>query len=261
MFDASKQLCCEQKCRKVFERAAAGQGMKRKEMKPDDTKPKQMLPGMASGAAENLKDAQRDRLERQFAFFREIDREKFIERQTLLTDGRRRENDAEHAWHMAVMAILLGEYSNEEIDVLRTVSMILIHDVVEIDAGDTYAYDEAGKTTQRQREEAAADRLFAILPEDQGRALRELWEEFEARSTPEARFARVMDNLQPMMLNHASDGKAWTDHNIALSQVLKRNAKTAEGSEVLWDYAKEAFLRPNVEKGRLREDCSLTEEP
>ena len=245
---------------KFFERAAAGQGMKRKEMKPDDTKPKQTLPGMASGAAENSKDAQRDRLERQFAFFREIDREKFIERQTLLTDGRRRENDAEHAWHMAVMAILLGEYSNEEIDVLRTVSMILIHDVVEIDAGDTYAYDEAGKTTQRQREEAAADRLFAILPEDQGRALRELWEEFEARSTPEARFARVMDNLQPMMLNHASDGKAWTDHNIALSQVLKRNEKTADGSEVLWDYAKEAFLRPNVEKGRLREDCSLTEE-
>lgn len=229
-------------------------------MKPECTTPKQLQPEAKSAAAENRKEVQWDRLDRQFAFFREIDREKFIERQTLLTDGRRRENDAEHAWHMAVMAILLSEYSNEEIDVLRAVSMILIHDVVEIDAGDTYAYDEVGKTTQREREEAAADRLFAILPEDQGEKLRELWEEFEARSTPEARFARVMDNLQPMMLNAASDGKAWSDHKIALSQVLKRNERTAEGSKVLWDYAKKEFLRPNVKKGRLREDCSLTGE-
>lgn len=193
-----------------------------------------------------------ERLERQFDFFREIDKEKFIGRQTYLTGAGRKENDAEHAWHMAVMALLLSEYANEDIDVLRTVSMILIHDIVEIDAGDTYAYDEEGKTTQRERERMAAERLFGLLPDDQGVRFRELWDEFEAAVTPEARFARAMDNIQPLMLNAATDGKAWREHGVRLEQVLERQERTKYGSEQLWEYAYETFIRPNVEKGNLQ---------
>ena len=157
-----------------------------------------------------------DRLEQQFAFIQEIDKEKFIGRQTYLSDGLRKENDAEHAWHLALMTILLSEYANEGIDVLKTVTMLLIHDIVEIDAGDTYAYDEEGKKTQKEREERAAERIFGLLPEDQGKRFKRLWQEFEEQKTPEARFARTMDNLQPMMLNHATDGKAWVEHGVFL---------------------------------------------
>lgn len=200
------------------------------------------------------------RLEQQIAFCREIDKEKFIGRQTWLTGATRKENDAEHAWHMAVMTMLLSEYANEEINVLRTMTMLLIHDLVEIYAGDTYAYDEEGKKTQKRRELAAADRLFQMLPEDQGKKFREIWEEFEAENTPESRFARTMDNLQPMMLNAATDGKSWADRGIRLSQILGRNKNTAKGSEVLWEYAKKNFLQPNLEKGRIVEDVPLNEQ-
>jgi putative hydrolase of HD superfamily len=193
------------------------------------------------------------RLDQQFEFIREIDKEKMIGRQTYLSDGARKENDAEHAWHMAIMTLLLGEYANEEIDVLKTISMLLIHDLVEIDAGDTYAYDEEGKKTQAERESKAADRIFGLLPEDQGMKFRSLWEEFEARKTPEAKFARVMDNLQPMMLNAASDGKAWAEHQVKLAQILARNEHTAEGSKELWEYAYQNFLLPNVVKGKIQE--------
>lgn len=195
-----------------------------------------------------------ERLDRQIAFCREIDREKFIGRQTYLTGGERKENDAEHAWHMAIMAVLLSEYANEEIDVLRTVTMLLIHDLVEIDAGDTYAYDEDAKKTQAERERRAADRIFRILPEDQERHFRELWEEFEAWETPEAKFAHTMDNFQPMMLAAATDGKGWEERGIRLSQVLGRNKNSSLGSEELWEYARRYFLQPNVEKGRLTDD-------
>lgn len=198
-----------------------------------------------------------ERLEQQMAFCLEIDKEKFIGRQTYLTGADRRENDAEHAWHMAIMTILLSEYANEEIDVLRTVTMLLIHDLVEIDAGDTYAYDEEGKKTQKVRELAAADRIFQILPPDQGKKFREIWEEFEAQNTPESRFARTMDNLQPMMLNNATDGKSWAERGIRLSQILRRNRNTDKGSEALWKYAKENFLQPNLDKGRIVEDVPL----
>lgn len=194
------------------------------------------------------------RLEKQFDFFREIDKEKFIGRQTYLTDGERKENDAEHAWHMAIMTVLLSEYANEKIDVLKTVMMLLIHDLVEIDAGDTYAYDEEGKKTQREREEKAAKRIFGLLPEEQGGKLMALWEEFEAYETPEANFAHTMDNIQPVMLNDATDGKAWLEHGVHLSQILGRNKKTAEGSEELWQYAYEKMIAPNVAKGRIIED-------
>jgi putative hydrolase of HD superfamily len=195
-----------------------------------------------------------DRLEQQFDFIREIDREKFIGRQTYLSDGERKENDAEHAWHMAIMTVLLSEYANQEIDVLKTVTMLLIHDIVEIDAGDTYAYDEKGKKTQRAREERAAERIFGLLPPDQGENFRQLWEEFEAWETPEACFAHTMDNLQPMMLNAATDGKAWVEHSVHLWQLMKRNQKTGQGSQQLWDYAQKEFIQPNLEAGRILKD-------
>lgn len=202
----------------------------------------------------NMDREECERIKKQFAFCRELDKEKQIVRQTYLADGSRKENDAEHAWHLAVMAVLLSEYANEPIDVLKTVTMLLLHDVVEIDAGDTYAYDEKGKETQRMREEAAADRLFGLLPADQQEKFRELWEEFERCETPEAKFARTMDHLQPLMLNAASEGKSWIEHGVRLSQILERNKNTAKGSEKLWDYSCEAFLRPNVEMGRIKKD-------
>jgi len=197
---------------------------------------------------------EKSRLEKQIEFCREIDKEKFIGRQTYLTGGERKENDAEHAWHMAIMTVLLSEYANEEIDVLKTVTMLLIHDLVEIDAGDTYAYDEESKKTQKQRELAAADRIFGLLPEDQQKKFRGLWEEFEAEETPEARFARTMDNIQPTMLNDVTDGKSWAERGVRLSQILGRNKNTGKGSETLWNYSYENFIAPNVEKGRIKKD-------
>lgn len=195
-----------------------------------------------------------DRLERIVEFCRTIDREKFIQRKTYLTDGERLENDAEHAWHLAVMALLLGEYSNAEIDLLRVVSMVLIHDLVEIYAGDTFAYDEAGMKTQKARESAAAARLFPILPDDLASRFRALWDEFESEETAEAKFAHTLDNFQPMMLQAATDGRAWREGGRRLSEVLRRNTRTAEGSEALWNYAKENFIRPQIEKGHLKDD-------
>lgn len=195
-----------------------------------------------------------NRLNQQFSFCLEADKEKFIGRQTYLSDGIRKENDAEHAWHMAVMALVLGEYSNDKIDLLKTISMILIHDIVEIDAGDTYAYDEQRKKSQKSREIAAADRIFALLPEDQQKKFRLLWEEFEAAETPEARFARAMDNVQPIMLNNATKGKSWEERNVHLSQILKRNQITPEGSQTLWNYISENFINPNVESGKIIND-------
>ncbi len=196
----------------------------------------------------------KERLKKQFAFFQEIDKEKEIFRQTYLADASRKENDAEHAWHMAIMTVLLSEYANEEIDVLKTVTMLLIHDIVEIDAGDTYAYDPEGKKTQEERERKAADRIFHLLPDDQADKMYALWEEFEAQQTPEAKFARTMDNIQPMMLNDASNGLSWDEHQVKLSQILKRNERTAKGSEQIWEYAKEEFLQKNIKAGHIIED-------
>ena len=195
-----------------------------------------------------------NRLNKQIEFCLEADKEKFIGRQSYLTDGIRKENDAEHAWHMAVMTLILSEYANEKIDLLKTISMILIHDIVEIDAGDTYAYDEERKKTQKSRELAAADRIFTMLPEDQQQKFRQLWEEFETAETPEAKFARAMDNVQPIMLNSATDGKSWEERGIRLSQILRRNQITPEGSEKLWDYMQENFIKPNVENGKIIKD-------
>lgn len=197
---------------------------------------------------------EKSRIDRQFEFLLEADKEKFIQRKTLKSDGKTFENDAEHAWHMALMCLLLGEYANEDIDLLKTISMILIHDVVEIDAGDTYAYDDEGRKSQRERELKAADRLFGLLPDDQGEKFRALWEEFEEGKTNEAKFAHTMDNVQPAMLNNSTDGKMWEKNKVKLSQILERNKNTADGSKTLWDYSYNNFIKPNVEKGRIEED-------
>ena len=195
-----------------------------------------------------------ERIQKQFHFIREIDKEKMITRQNYITDGVTKENDAEHAWHMAIMTILLSEYANEPIDVLKTVTMLLIHDLVEIEAGDTYAYDEVGKLDQHDRELKAADYIFSMLPEDQGRNFRDLWDEFEAGESAEAKFARTMDRIQPLMLNSATEGKSWIEHGVKLSQIMNRNKATAKGSETLWQYALENFIQPNVENGKIREE-------
>lgn len=197
-----------------------------------------------------------ERIDKQFDFIREIDKEKEITRHTFLADASRRENDAEHAWHMAIMTILLQEYANEEIDVLKTITMLLIHDIVEIDAGDTYAYDEKGKENQAEREEKAAKRIFNMLPGDQAEKMIALWHEFEAQKTPEAKFARCMDNIQPMMLNDASNGLAWEENQVKISQILKRNERTAEGSKVLWDYMKH-ILQKNMDEGHIVKDREM----
>lgn len=196
----------------------------------------------------------RERLQKQIDFIKEIDKEKMIKRQSYLTDCETHENDAEHAWHMAIMTLLLKEYANEEIDVLKTVTMLLIHDLVEVYAGDTYAYDEEGKKTQAEREAKAADKLYGILPEDQGEYFKSIWLEFEEQKTPEAKFARTMDCFQPLMLNDATNGRAWKEHDVRLSWVMNRNKNTRAGSEELWQFAKENFIDPNVENGNIIDD-------
>ena len=191
-----------------------------------------------------------ERFKKQLDFILEIDKEKNILRQTHLSNGGRREDDAEHAWHLAVMTYLLSEYSNRKIDVAKTMLMTLIHDIVEIDAGETYAYDAEAKKSEKAREKAAADRLFGLLPDDQNEKLRSIWEEFEAYETPEAKFAHVMDNFQPMLLNHSNHGGDWKEHGIRRSQTEKRNEKTPEGSAAIWDYMKK-ILDENVAAGSL----------
>ncbi len=193
-----------------------------------------------------------ERLKQQFDFCLGIDKEKKIVRQTYLSGGDRKENDAEHAWHMAVMTLVLSEYANEDIDLLKTIAMLLIHDLVEIDAGDTFAYDEEAKKTQKERETAAARHIFGLLPPDQEEKFLSWWEEFEDGTTPEARFARAMDNLQPLMLNASTHGKSWKEHGVHLSQVMERNERTPRGSEKLWGYAYENFIRPSLEDGKLQ---------
>lgn len=187
-----------------------------------------------------------ERLQKQMEFIAEVDKLKKIGRQSYLTDSSRKENDAEHSWHLAMMAVFLSEYAKEDVDVLHVISMVLIHDLVEIDAGDTYAYDTEGNKSKRAREEKAADRIFNILPEDQAKKVRDLWEEFEANETPEANFANALDRVQPIMLNHKSDGKAWAEHGVALSQIMSRNVNVEKGAPKLWEYALENFIQPNV---------------
>ncbi len=180
-----------------------------------------------------------DRMKQQIAFLMEIDKVKNIFRQTYLADGKRKENDAEHSWHLAIAAFLLKEYVAEDVDVMKVMIMVLIHDLVEIDAGDTYAYDAEGAKTKRAREVAAADRIFGMLPEDQGGYFRELWDEFEAYESDDAKFAHLLDNFQPLLLNHESNGKSWIEHHVKKSQIYKRNEKIKETSPEVWEWMKQ----------------------
>ena len=192
-----------------------------------------------------------ERLKKQLDFALEIDKEKNIFRQTHLSGHGRNENDAEHAWHMAIMAYLLREYSNEPVDITRVMLMCLIHDVVEIDAGDTYAYDAEGLKTQKAREEAAKERIYSLLPEDQKKELAAVFDEFEESKTPEAKFAHAMDNLQPLMLNNSNDGGDWREHGVSAKQVYGRQDRTKEGSEKLYEIT-EQIIKKHVEKGNLK---------
>ena len=200
------------------------------------------------------KNQQLERLEKQIRFIVEIDKVKNIFRQTYLADAGRKENDAEHSWHIALMAYLLQEYAEKPVDVSKAMLMVLIHDLVEIDAGDTYAYDDAGAETKRAREEAAADRIFGLLPEDQGKYFRELWEEFEAYESPEGKYAHLLDNFQPLLLNDASGGLSWQEHQVRKSQIYKRNEKIEETSETIWNCMKE-IVQKHIECGHVEEDC------
>lgn len=192
------------------------------------------------------------RLEQQLRFIVEIDKIKQIGRQTYLSDGSRKENDAEHSWHIALMAYLLQEHAEEEVRPERVVPMLLIHDLVEIDAGDTYAYDETGKATQHEREKKAAERIFGLLPKEQKGCFMDLWEEFEAYETADAKYAHLLDNLQPLLLNAASDGKSWKEHQVRKEQICKRNEKVPETSHVIWEHM-QTIIDEYVRKGMVLE--------
>lgn len=193
-----------------------------------------------------------ERLKKQLEFSLEIDKEKNIFRQTHLSGDGRNENDAEHAWHMAIMAFLLKEYANEEVDISKVMLMCLIHDVVEIDAGDTYAYDEVNLKTQKEREDKAKERIFSMLPDDQKDILISLFDEFEEGKTPEAKFAKAMDNLQPLLLNNSNNGGDWRMHGVNKTQVYGRQGKTAEGSEILFNLT-DTLIKENIRKGNIIE--------
>lgn len=191
------------------------------------------------------------RLHRQVEFIVEVDRLKEILRQNVLTVSRRRENDAEHSWHLCLCVLVLAEYADApHLDVLRVLKMLILHDLVEVDAGDTFAYDSAGSAIQHEREARAAERIFGLLPEDQAREFRALWDEFEARQTQEARFAAAVDRFQPMLLNARTDGHSWRKHGVSASQVMARAAYIREASTSIWEYAIR-MIEDAVSRGHL----------
>ena len=193
----------------------------------------------------------RERLAQQIRFIIEVDCLKEIFRQTVLINSRRPENDAEHSWHLCLIVITLAEHANwPQLNVLRVLQMLILHDLVEIDAGDTFAYDTLAMAGQHDREAVAADRIFGLLPADQAREFRALWDEFEARQTPEAKFAAAVDRFQPMLLNCRTEGAAWRKHGITRDRVIARNSYIAEGSAALWDYAAR-MIEQTVADGNL----------
>ena len=205
----------------------------------------------SSGMRQKGVEIMDDRLRKQLDFALEIDKEKNIFRQTHLSGHGRNENDAEHAWHMAIMAYLLREYANEKVDIARVMLMCLIHDIVEIDAGDTYAYDAEGLKTQKAREDKAKERIFSLLPEDQKKELTALFDEFEEYETAESRFAHAMDNLQPLMLNNSNGGDDWKEHQVTAEQVYGRQSKTKLGSEKLFEVV-DQIIKENIRSGKIR---------
>ena len=193
-----------------------------------------------------------ERLKKQLDFALEVDKDKNIFRQTHLSGHGRNENDAEHAWHMALMSYILREYSNEPVDVAKVMLMCLVHDVVEIDAGDTYAYDPEGHKTKKEREEKAKERIFSILPKDQRDELIAIFDEFEEGETPEARFAHAMDNLQSMLLNNSNDGSDWLEHGVSAEQVYGRQRSTALGSRKIYEEVTDKIIKEQKKKGHLK---------
>ena len=193
-----------------------------------------------------------ERIKKQIEFALEIDKEKNIFRQTHLSNNGRNENDAEHAWHIAIMSYFLQEYSNEKVDIARVMIMCLIHDIVEIDAGDTYAYDSEGLKTQKNREKIAKERIFSLLPTDQKKEFISIFDEFEENQTPEAKFAHAMDNFQPLILNNSNDGGDWREHNVIAKQVYGRQLKTKDGSKKLFEIT-DMILQENIKKGNIKE--------
>jgi putative hydrolase of HD superfamily len=192
-----------------------------------------------------------ERLESQVGFILEVDKLKEVFRQTLCTQSRRAENDAEHSWHLCLAVIVLAEHANKPgLDVLRVLKMLIIHDLVEIDAGDTFAYDTARMAGQHEREALAADRIFGLLPADQCAEFRGLWDEFEERATPEARFAAAIDRFQPVLLNCSTEGAAWKRHGVTADRVRERNSHIAEGSAALWGEAAR-MIKQAVDSGHL----------
>ncbi len=194
-----------------------------------------------------------ERLKRQIDFIVEVDKLKSIFRQSLIANTTRFENDAEHSWHLALMAFLLAEHTDEKVDLLKVMKMVLMHDIVEIDAGDTYCYDEKARQDKREREEKCAERIFSMLPEEQAREMFALWEEFELMETPEARYAAVLDRLQPLLLNYTAQGISWKNHGISVEQVLERNQIVQGSSEKLWRFVKD-LLDDAVARGYLKQD-------
>lgn len=190
------------------------------------------------------------RLRQQIEFIVEIDKLKAVIRRSYLAGVDRRENSAEHSWHLAVMALVLSEYADEDVDVLRVLKMVLIHDIVEIDAGDSFVYDGDQMMDKEEREQAAAERLFGLLPTDQEQEFRALWEEFEARETPDARFAAALDRLMPLLHSYHTEARSWREHGVTHEQVMWRNSPIQAGSETLWDVAQQV-IDTAVEKGYL----------
>ena len=207
--------------------------------------------GAVESGSEESGSIQAKRLMEQIEFIREIDKLKHIERRTLLMDGSRRENSVEHSWHIAMAVLILNEYAGrEDIDILRVVNMLLVHDIIEIDAGDTYCYDDQGRKDQTQREEKAADRIFNILPPDQMQTLRGIWDEFEAKETPESRLANALDRFQPLLHNFFTEGLTWRQNKIKSSQVLARMQPIKDGAPLLWEFVIQ-LIEDSIAKGYL----------
>jgi len=189
-----------------------------------------------------------ERLQQQIEFLLEIDKLKTVFRKNYISDGSRAENDAEHSWYFAMAAMVLGEHAGTPVDVARVMTMGLIHDIVEIDAGDTFIYDDAAKLDQEEREERASKRLFGLLPADQAASLLALWREFEENATPEARFARSIDRLVAIILNYKTGGKAWRQHQVPAHKIMEINSRIENGSPALWKFVRE-MIQSAVERG------------
>ena len=194
-----------------------------------------------------------DKLAKQIDFIKEIDKVKYIQRKTKLFNSDRNENDAEHSWHLALMALVLAEHSNEQIDILKVIKMVLIHDIVEIDAGDTFIYDSQKNHSNTDEERLAAQRIFGLLPQEQRDELIAIWEEFEAGESSEAKFARSMDRLEPLLQNTSNKGGTWNEFGVNYDKVYEKKQIIKEGSDTLWNFA-DGLINESVEKGILKKD-------